>query len=119
MAILRDNLKRVTININVGNVVKSVGRGIYKDKSKIKTETDKEIVKKKSKIEFGRGTIIINNIEKTNITTPISVTSLRSFKVFLTLFTSSHPYYICKSVFFNNSFYFILKFCKKRQSRTN
>ena len=53
-----------------------MGFGIYKPSNKIKTETDKDIVKKKSSIPLGRGIIIINKIEKTNKTTPISVISL-------------------------------------------
>ena len=56
--------------------MKSVGLGIYKAKSKINTETDKEIVKKKSRSPLGSGIIIIKSIEKTNKTTPISVISL-------------------------------------------
>ena len=94
VAIFKDNLNKVTIKIKVGKVVKSVGFGIYKDKSKIKTDTDKDIVKKKSKNPFGRGTIIISRIEKTNTTTPKSVTSLKTFKLFFILFTRLYPYYI-------------------------
>lgn len=95
VAILRDNLKSVTININVGKVVKSTGLGIYNDKSKIKTETERESVKKKSNIELGKGTIIIRSIEKTKTTTPKSVISLKNFSVFLILFIRFYPYYIC------------------------
>lgn len=75
MAIFKDNLNNVTININVGKVVKSVGFGIYNPKSNIKTATANEIVKKKSSIPLGSGIIIIKSIEKTNKTTPISVIS--------------------------------------------
>ncbi|GAB6073505.1 hypothetical protein JCM15786_01620 [Nautilia lithotrophica] len=78
----------------VGKVVKSVGFGIYKLKRSIKTPTDKEIVKKKSSIPLGNGTIMIRSIAKTNATTPKSVTSLNIFKEFLTLFTRFHPYYV-------------------------
>ncbi len=78
----------------VGNVVKSVGFGIYKDKSKIKIETDKEIVRKKSKNPFGRGIIIIKRIAKTNPTTPKSVSSLRYLRVYFILLTRFHPYCI-------------------------
>ena len=78
----------------VGKVVKSVGFGIYKDKSKIKIETDKEIVRKKSKNPFGRGIIIIKRIAKTNPTTPKSVSSLRYLREDLILLTSAHPYCI-------------------------
>ncbi len=76
----------------VGKVVKSVGFGIYKDKSKIKTATAKEIVRKKSKSPLGSGTIIISSIANTNNTTPISVISLKNLNAFLTLFTRFHPY---------------------------
>ena len=75
-------------------MVKSVGFGIYNDKSKIKTETDKDIVRKKSKNPFGRGTIIISNIEKTNKTTPMSVISLKTLRVFFNLSTRLYPYHI-------------------------
>lgn len=62
VAIFKESLKSVMMSIKVGNVVKSVGFGIYKEISIIKTETDKEIVKKKSNTELGKGTIIIANI---------------------------------------------------------
>ena len=78
----------------VGKVLKSVGFGIYKDKSKIKTETDKDIVRKKSKNPFGSGTIMIKRIAKTNPTTPKSVSSLRYLREDFNLFTSFHPYSI-------------------------
>jgi len=61
----------------VGNVEKSVGFGIYNDKSKIKTATEREIVRKKSNTPLGSGTIIIKSIAKTKATTPKSVTSLK------------------------------------------
>jgi len=94
VATFKESLYKVTIKIKVGNVVKSVGLGIYKDNNKINTETDKEIVRKKSKKVLGNGTIIIKSIENTKITTPISVTSLINFSVFLTLFIRFHPYNI-------------------------
>ncbi len=50
------------ISINVGNVVKSVGFGIYRDISIIKTEIERDIVSKKSSTALGRGTIIIAKI---------------------------------------------------------
>jgi len=75
-------------------VVKSVGFGIYKLKRSIKTPTDKEIVRKKSSMPLGNGTIIIRSIAKTKATTPKSVTSLNTFKEFLILFTRFHPYHI-------------------------
>ena len=75
-------------------MLKSVGFGIYNDKSKINTATDKEIVRKKSKNPFGRGTIIIKRIAKTNPTTPKSVSSLRYLREDLILLTSAHPYSI-------------------------
>jgi hypothetical protein len=75
-------------------VVKSVGFGIYKLKSNIKTPTDNEIVKKKSSIPLGSGTIIIKSIANTNATTPKSVISLNIFSEFLILFTRFHPYNI-------------------------
>ena len=55
---------------------KSVGLGIYKLSSIIKTPTDKETVKKKSRIPLGSGTIIIKSIANTKPTTPKSVISL-------------------------------------------
>jgi hypothetical protein len=84
----------VTIKIKVGNVVKSVGFGIYKLSNNIKIPTDKEIVKKKSSIPLGRGIIIIKSIAKTKATTPKSVISLKNFSEFLTLATRFHPYNI-------------------------
>jgi len=71
-----------------------VGLGIYKDKSKIKTATAKEMVRKKSRRPLGSGTIIIKRIANTKKTTPMSVTSFNNLKALLTLFTSSHPYYV-------------------------
>ncbi|EDM24194.1 hypothetical protein CMTB2_01723 [Caminibacter mediatlanticus TB-2] len=56
------------------------------------------MVKKKSSNPLGSGTIIIRSIEKTNITTPISVISLKNLSDFFTLFTSLVPYKICKSI---------------------
>ena len=94
MAILSESLNNVTIKISVGNVVKSVGFGIYNDNKRIKTETAKEIVRKKSSMELGSGIIIINSIENTKTTTPKSVTSLRSFREFFILFTRFNPYNI-------------------------
>jgi hypothetical protein len=55
-------------------VVRSVGFGIYKEISKINTDTANEIVKKKSKIPLGRGIIIIKRIANTKNTTPKSLT---------------------------------------------
>ena len=78
----------------MGNVVKSVGLGIYKLKSSIKTPTDKEIVKKKSSIPLGSGTMIIRSIANTKATTPKSVISLNIFNEFLILFIRFHPYNI-------------------------
>ena len=69
VAMFSDSLKRVTISIKVGNVVKSVGFGTYKDIIKIKTETAKEIVKKRSKTLLGSGTMMIASIIKTKTTT--------------------------------------------------
>ena len=83
-------------------MVKSFGFGIYKDKSKIKTATDKEIVRKKSKNPFGRGTIIIRRIAKTNPTTPKSASSLRCLREDFTLFNSVHPYCVSQCIFFHN-----------------
>ena len=94
MAILSESLYNVTIKISVGNVVKSVGFGMYNDKSSIKTETASDIVRKKSKNEFGRGIIIIKSIENTKTTTPKSVISLRSFNEFFILFIRFNPYHI-------------------------
>ena len=73
-------------------MVKSVGFGIYKLKSKINTPTAREIVKKKSNIELGRGIIIIKSIAKTNAITPKSAISLIVLKTFLNLFISIYPY---------------------------
>ncbi len=50
------------MSIRVGNVVKSVGFGIYKDMRIIKTDIDSDIVRKRSSTELGRGTIIIPNM---------------------------------------------------------
>ena len=55
-------------------MVRSVGFGIYKEISKINTDTANEIVKKKSKIPLGRGIIIIKRIANTKNTTPKSLT---------------------------------------------
>jgi len=74
--------------------VKSVGFGIYKLNNSIRTPTDNEIVKKKSSIPLGSGTIMIKSIAKTNATTPKSVISLNTFNEFLTLFIRFHPYYV-------------------------
>ena len=73
VAILRDNLKRVTINIKVGKVVKSVGRGIYKEIKIIKIESAIEMVSIKSKMAPGSGTIIIPRTDITKNTTPRSL----------------------------------------------
>ena len=78
----------------VGKVLKSVGFGMYNDKSKIKTATDKDIVRKKSKSPFGSGTIMIKRIAKTKPTTPKSVNSLKYLSEDFNLFTSVHPYCI-------------------------
>jgi len=50
------------MSMRVGNVVKSVGFGIYKDMRMIKTDMDRDIVRKRSRTELGRGTIIIANM---------------------------------------------------------
>lgn len=94
VATLSDSLYKVTIKIRVGNVVKSVGLGIYKLSSKIKIPTDRDIVKKKSSIPLGRGIMIIKRIAKTKATTPKSVASLNILSEFLTLFIRFHPYNI-------------------------
>jgi hypothetical protein len=54
---------------SVGKVVKSVGRGMYSEISKISTDKDMTIAKKKSSIPLGRGTMIIAKIAITNTTT--------------------------------------------------
>jgi hypothetical protein len=54
--------------MRVGNVVKSVGLGTYKDIIKIKTAIAREIVRKKSNIALGRGTMIIAKIAITKKT---------------------------------------------------
>jgi hypothetical protein len=76
----------------VGKVVKSVGFGIYKLKRSIKTPTESDMVKKKSNMPLGSGTIIISNIANTKATTPKSVISLRNLSLFFILFTRFHPY---------------------------
>ena len=53
-----------------------MGFGIYKEISKINTDTANEIVKKKSKIPLGSGIIIIKRIANTKNTTPKSLASL-------------------------------------------
>ncbi len=78
----------------MGKVVKSVGFGIYKLRSKINIPTDKDIVRKKSSIPFGSGIIIIKSIAKTKATTPKSVISLNNLSEFLILFIRFHPYNI-------------------------
>ncbi len=67
---------------------------MYKLKSRINTETAKEIVKKKSKNELGKGTITISNIENTKPTTPKSVISLRALSDCLIFFIRFNPYNI-------------------------
>ena len=60
------------IKISVGNVVKSVGLGIYREIKIIKTDIAIEIVRKKSNKPLGKGTIIIAIIA---IIKPITVKS--------------------------------------------
>jgi hypothetical protein len=69
VAIFSESLKSVMISIKVGNVVKSVGFGTYKDIISIKTETAKDTVKNKSSMLLGSGTMIIASIIKTKTTT--------------------------------------------------
>ena len=69
VAIFKDNLNSARINIIVGNVVKSEGFWIYKDINKISKDKDKDITKKKSRIAFGSGTIIIARIDTKSATT--------------------------------------------------
>jgi hypothetical protein len=68
VAIFKESLKRVTISIRVGNVVRSVGLGTYKDIINIRTESAKDIVRKKSSKPLGRGTIMIASIAITKKT---------------------------------------------------
>jgi hypothetical protein len=69
VAIFSESLKSVIIKIRVGNVVKSVGLGIYKDIRIIKTESEREMVRKKSSTELGSGTMIIAKIDIISATT--------------------------------------------------
>lgn len=84
VAMFKDNLKRANINIIVGNVVKSAGFCIYKEISKISKDNDNEIIKKKSKIPFDKGTIIIINIAANIATTNKSL--LNIFLMFIYYF---------------------------------
>ncbi len=63
----------------VGKVVRSVGFGIYKDMSRIKTAIAIEIVKNISNKADGSGTIIIASIPITKNTTPISLFASKKF----------------------------------------
>ena len=60
--------------VNIENEIKSVGLSINKDISNIRIADVNESIRKKSNTPFGKGTIIIANIENTN---PISTYSLR------------------------------------------
>ena len=74
----------------MGKVVKSVGFGIYNEIINIKTETAREIVKNKSKIALGRGTMMIASIIKTKITTVKSLDFfIGSIQLFIFLPTTS------------------------------
>jgi hypothetical protein len=72
VAILRDNLKRTKISNSVGKVESSVGLWIKSEIKSIKSAEVKEIIRKKSSIHFGNGTIIIASIEKINATSTYS-----------------------------------------------
>jgi hypothetical protein len=80
VAIFNDSLKSTIISSNVGNVVKSGGRGINSAIRIISTDADIDIVKKKSSIADGRGTIIIDNIAIKNSTTVKSLEPVANFK---------------------------------------
>ena len=69
------------ISISVGKVDRSVGFGTYNEISRIKTAIAIDTVKKTSKREDGRGTIIIAKIPITKKTTPISFCPKRKFNV--------------------------------------
>ena len=69
------------MSISVGNVVKSVGFGTYKDISKISTARAIETVSKTSSIADGRGTMMIAKIAITNITTLKSFCPRRKLRV--------------------------------------
>jgi hypothetical protein len=85
VAIFKESLKSVTISIRVGKVVRSVGFGTYKDIIKIKTETAREIVRKKSNIALGSGTMIIAKIAITKKTIVKSLLFARGAKNFIAL----------------------------------
>jgi hypothetical protein len=68
------------ISSRVGNVVKSAGLGIYKAISIIRTDADSEIVRKKSRIALGSGTIIIDKIATKNSTIVKSLDPVTNFK---------------------------------------
>ena len=67
--------KKILINVggkgNIDSYTSCITRLriTVKDINKISTEIDKDITKKKSKISFGKGTIIINSIETNSATT--------------------------------------------------
>ncbi|OCS26250.1 hypothetical protein CFVB10_05175 [Campylobacter fetus subsp. venerealis cfvB10] len=62
MAIFKDRRNSVIISIKVGNVLRSVGFGIYIEINIINTEIDSESAKKKSSTGLGSGTMIIAKI---------------------------------------------------------
>jgi hypothetical protein len=64
VAIFRESRNSTKISNNVGNVDRSVGFCINREIYNIKIADVKESIKKKSNIPFGKGTMIIANIEK-------------------------------------------------------
>jgi hypothetical protein len=68
VAIFKDNLNKANIKISVGKVDKSDGFTIYKDISKINKDNVNDIIKKKSKNIFGKGTMIMAKIDTKSAT---------------------------------------------------
>jgi len=69
VAMFRESLNSAKIRIKVGKVVKSEGFWIYKEISKINKDMVKDIIKKKSNANFGKGTIIMVKIATNRATT--------------------------------------------------
>jgi len=92
VAIFKDSLKRARISISVGNVVKSAGFCTYKEINKTNNDIEREIIKKKSKNPFDKGTIMIVNIATKNATTKRSLENNFSLRFIQVLFLSNKIY---------------------------
>ena len=84
------------ISIKVGNVVRSVGFGIYRLIMIIKTDIAIDIVKNRSKTALGRGTIMIVIIAMTKNT------SVKSFDLYIELIKLFKLRADCFSLIFAN-----------------